>query len=198
MSQKNCEQTHYSREELESILGKVGTEVKVHRSVVFFNPKNIFLASHVRIDCFCLLSGGSQGIRIGNYTHLGAATHLFGGGGEILIEDFSNVSSRVSLFTSNDDYIDGTMTNPWISKQFKKLSEGSIKLGKHAIIGCGSIILPDIEIGLGASIGALSLVNRNVEECAVVAGIPIRKIRMRDTQFLELEKEFTKKSLINS
>ena len=32
---------NYSQEELEGFLGAVGTDVRIHRSVVFFNPKHI-------------------------------------------------------------------------------------------------------------------------------------------------------------
>ncbi len=181
---------NYSQEELLNLLGGVGLEVNIHRSVVFFNPKKIFIDSHVRIDCFCLLSAGEEGIHIGHHIHIGAGSYLFGGGGGIELESFSNISSRVSLFTSNDDYVEGYMTNPTIPDSHKKVSNGSISLRKHSIIGSGSILLPDIEIGIGAAVGALSLVKQSVEPYSIVCGIPAKDTgRKRNRSLLELEEK---------
>lgn len=182
--------TNYSQEQLKSLLGSVGEHVQIHSSVVFFNPKKIFISSHVRIDCFSLLSAGEDGIHISNHIHIGAGSYLFGGGGKIELDPFVNISSRVSLFTSNDDYIDGYMTNPMVPHHYKKVENGPISLKKHAIIGSGSIILPNVEIGVGAAVGALSLVKKSVEPCAIVCGIPAKKKAVRNQKFLELELEF--------
>lgn len=183
---------NYSQQELQYVLGSVGSNVSIHRSVLFFNPKNIFIGSNVRIDCFCLLSAGSEGIHIQNYIHIASSTHLFGGGGKIILEKYSNLSSRVSLFTSSDDYVDGSMTNPLIPAHYKKVEEGPITLRRHAIVGCGSIILPNVEVGLGGAVGALSLVKRDVEPFAIMGGIPARKIGERQQKLLEIEKKFEK------
>jgi dTDP-4-amino-4,6-dideoxy-D-glucose acyltransferase len=181
---------NYSQSELEELLGRVGSHVSIHRSVVFFNPQKIFIGSHVRIDCFCILSAGSQGIHIHNYIHIAASTHLFGGGEQILLEDFCNLSSRTSLFTSSDDYVEGYMTNPLIPISYKKVENGKIILRKHAIIGCGSILLPNVEIGLGGAVGALSLVKENIASFDIVGGIPAKKLGERDQKLIELEQEF--------
>lgn len=178
---------NYSTEELEELLGGVGSNVKIHRTVLFFNPKHIFIGSNVRIDCYSLLSAGASGIHIGNYIHIAASTHLFGGGGQILLEDFCNLSSRVSLFTSTDDYVEGYMTNPMVPEQYKKVDHGSITLRKHAIVGCGSIVLPHVEIERGGAVGALSLIKRDVPEFTIVGGIPAKKLGERDRKLLELE-----------
>lgn len=183
---------NYSLEELRALLGAVGSHVHVHRSVEFFNPKKITLGSHVRIDCFCVLSAGKEGIDIRNYIHIAANTHLFGSGGQILIEDFSNLSSRVSLFTSNDDYVEGHLSNPTIPENYKKVKQGPVILRKHAIVGCGSILLPSVEVGLGGAIGALSLVKKDVPEFFIMGGVPARKLGERSKELLNKEKEFLK------
>jgi galactoside O-acetyltransferase len=182
---------NYSYEELKEMLGYVGEHVQIHRSVAFFNPKDIFINSYVRIDCFCMISAGSDGVHIGKHVHLAPATHLFGGGGRIFFDDFSGISSRVSFFTSSDDYSEGHIANASISCAFRKVTNGSIILHRHALIGCNSVILPGVEIGFGGSIGALSLVKKSVEECALVAGIPAKKIGERNrAKLLEMEEKF--------
>lgn len=181
---------NYTIEELKTLLGSVGPNVNIHRSVEFFNPKKIHLGSNIRIDCFCLLSAGQEGIYLCDYIHIGAATHIFGGGGKVTICDYANISSRVSLFTSNDDYSGQTMTNPMVDTKYKNVTSGSIFINKHVIIGCGSIILPNVEINIGGAVGALSLVKTNVNEFEIVAGTPAKVISQRKKDILLLEKDF--------
>lgn len=177
---------NYSHDELKNLLGSVGENVAIHRSVIFFSPKNIFLGSTVRIDCHCVLSAGEEGIYLGDYIHMGVAAHLFGSGGKITIESFVGVSSRVSLFTASDDYSDGYLANPIIPEQYRKVDKGSILIERQGLVGCGSIVFPGITIGKGAAVGAMSLVKNDVAPGDLVAGIPAKKIGVRQsTEFLE-------------
>ena len=50
-------------------------------------------------------------------------------------------------------------------------------IGRHVWIGGGAIILPGVSIGDDAVIGAGSVVTRDVEAGAVVAGNPARRVR---------------------
>lgn len=181
---------NYTKEELINLLGSVGENVSVHRTVIFFNSKKIHIGNNVRIDCFCLLSAGHEGIYISNYVHIGSSSHLFGSGAKIFVGDFANISSRVSLFTSNDDYSGQTMTNPTISSKYKNVEVGFVSIDRHAIIGCGSIILPNVEIKTGGAVGALSLVKRTVKEFEIVGGVPAKTIGIRSQNVLQLAETF--------
>lgn len=182
----------YTQSELKSLLAHVGEQVSIHRSVVFFNAKNIAIQSNVRIDCFSILSAGEEGIQIGNHIHIGASTHFFGSGGKITLEDFATLSSRVSLFTSSDDYKDGYLTNPTVPNNYKKVETGSIFISRHCILGCGSIVLPNVLLKTGASIGALSLVKNSFEPFQIAAGIPATVIGERSKECLIHEQNFLK------
>ena len=180
----------YSDDELKELLYAVGQRVKIHRSVMFFNPKKISIASDVRIDCFCVLSAGEEGIYIGNYIHLGASTHLFGNGGQIVFGDFVGISSRVSFFTASDDYKEGFLMNPLIPNEYKKITKGPVILDRHVIIGCGSVILENVHLGLAASIGSLSLIKKSVLPFHMMAGIPAKFIGERSKDVLIHEERF--------
>lgn len=158
----------YSIEELQRLgLRSVGSGVKIHRTVVLFNPQNISIGNNVRIDCFSLLSAGGGGIEIGNCVHIAAGCYLFGSGGKIVLEHFSGLSSRVSLYTASDDYLDGYLTNPTVPDEFKKVRSGDVILRKHAVVGAGSVNLPRVEIKQGASVGALACVRKDIDAFAV-------------------------------
>jgi acetyltransferase-like isoleucine patch superfamily enzyme len=180
----------YTAEELRQMLGSVGENVAVNRSVVFYSPKNIHVGSNSRVDCFSVLSACSAGIVIGDHVHVSAYVGLFGASGKIQVESFCALSSRVTVFTSTDDYVDGFMSNPTVPDEFRKEQRGGVMFRKHALIGCGSVIMPGVTIEVGASVGALSFVNKNVPEFAVVVGIPCRIIGQRNRRLLELEEAF--------
>jgi galactoside O-acetyltransferase len=61
---------------------------------------------------------------------------------------------------------------------------------KHAVVGAGSIILPGVTIGLAASVGALTLVKKDVPDFEIVAGNPMRTLGKRDSVILENEARF--------
>ena len=54
---------------------------------------------------------------------------------------------------------------------------GPVEIGKNVMIGANCTILPGVRIGDGATIGAHSLVNRDVPPGALVAGVPARIVR---------------------
>jgi acetyltransferase-like isoleucine patch superfamily enzyme len=179
----------FSRDELDALLGEVGDNVSIHRSVVVFNGKQIRLASNVRIDCFSLLSAGDEGIEIGHHVHVAAGVHIFGGGGRVLIQPFCGLSGRVSLYTATEDYSEGYMSNPLVPEDLKKLKRGGITLGRHTLVGASSVIMPGVKTGIGAAIGALSFVNKSIPEFTIVSDNPLRKVGTRGKLLLELEKK---------
>jgi acetyltransferase-like isoleucine patch superfamily enzyme len=54
---------------------------------------------------------------------------------------------------------------------------GPVWIGRDATIGANTTILPGVVIGDGATVSAMSLVNRDVPPGAFVGGVPIRMIR---------------------
>jgi acetyltransferase-like isoleucine patch superfamily enzyme len=57
---------------------------------------------------------------------------------------------------------------------------GKVDIGKNSFIGGGTTILPGVEIGREAIVGANSLVNKDVKIRTVVGGVPIKLIKNRD------------------
>jgi galactoside O-acetyltransferase len=159
----------------------------VHPTALIFGAEHVTLGANVRVDAYAIITAGPGAVRIGDNVHIGAATHLFGTAG-ITIEDFANISSRVSLFSTNDDYTEGHLTNPMVPDELRKVTAEPVTIGRHAIVGCGAIVLPGVVVGEGAAVGALSLVKRDVDPFTVVAGTPARQVGVRDrARLLELE-----------
>lgn len=167
-------------------LASFGADVRIDAAARFYGAGRIEVGSHTRIDAFAVLSAGEGGIRVGNHVHI-AAHGFIAGAGQIELEDFANISGRVSIYSSNDDYTGATLTGPTVPDELKNVEVAPVRIGRHVIVGAGSVILPGVTIGEGAAIGALSVVKRDVEPFAVVAGTDGRVIGTRKRDLLELE-----------
>jgi dTDP-4-amino-4,6-dideoxy-D-glucose acyltransferase len=79
-----------------------------------------------------------------------------------------------------------------VPEQFKNVRHAPVHVGRHVIVGSGSVVLPGIILGDGSAVGALSLVNADCEEFGIYAGTPAKRISNRSKNLLELEREFLK------
>lgn len=176
--------------ELERIgFAAVGRDVHVSDRASFYGASRISLGDHVRIDDFCVISAGSGGVSIGQHVHVAVYTSLIGAG-RITIGDFCNLSSRVSIYSSSDDYSGASMTNPTVPDRYKRVEHADVTLGRHVIVGCGSVLLPGITLEDGVAVGALSLVKSSCSAFGIYAGNPARRIRERKRDLLALESRF--------
>ena len=66
----------------------------------------------------------------------------------------------------------------------------SVCLGRHVIIGAGSIVFPGVVVGDGCSVGAMALVNKSLEAWGVYSGNPAVRIKERKKNILELEDKY--------
>lgn len=178
----------YLDEEIQNIgLKSYGKNVKISRHACFYGAENIMIGNNVRIDDFCILSGK---IIMGDNIHVAAYTALYGGSDGIIIEDFANLSSRVSVYSVSDDYTGETMTNPTIPDEYKNVKSEAVRIGTHVIIGASSVVLPGVYLKEGSSFGAFSFINHSSEPWSINAGIPFKKIKNRSKNLLELEKKY--------
>ena len=82
------------------------------------------------------------------------------------------------------------MTNPTVPEAFTGVIHADVSIGRHVIIGAGSVILPGVVMEDGVAIGALSLVKNSCEAFGIYAGSPAKRIGNRNRRVLDLEKEF--------
>jgi galactoside O-acetyltransferase len=192
-AKRGIKMTWLSAEKIEQLgFASVGENVFLSSKASFYNCKNISIGNNVRIDDFCVLSAGEGGIVIGDYAHIAFFTSLIGMG-KIMVADFATLSTRVAIYSSNDDYSGQFMTNPMIPSEFTNVQHGDVKIGRHVIIGTGSIVLPAVILEDGVVVGALSLIRVNCEAFSVYCGVPAKKISERKKDLLELEKLFLSK-----
>lgn len=114
-------------------------------------------------------------------------------GDRLIIGKFCAIASGVQFIMNGANHaMDGLSTYPFNIFQggwetgfdpasFAEAGRGDTVVGNDVWIGTDATILPGVQIGHGAVIGAKSVVGTNVPDYAIVAGNPARVIRYRFT-----------------
>ena len=183
-----------TREQLNKIgFAKLGEHVFISDKASFHNPSKISMGSYVRIDDFSVLSAGNGGIELSDFVHIGCQSSLIGEA-KIKMGFYSGLSSKVSIYSSNDDFSGVSLPGVkiFIPEQFRKLSIKPVILENYTIIGSNSVILPGVTIGEGAVVGALSFVRKNCKPWFSYSGNPLRSVRRRSQEMLKFIPELKK------
>ena len=162
----------------------LGVNVKISDKASIYNADQIEIGDNSRIDDFCVVSGK---VIIGKYVHVAPFCLLAGGSEGIFMDDFSGLAYQVQVFSQSDDYSGRTLTNPTVPSSYKNESKKTIRLGRHVIVGAGSMIFPGVHIADGCSVGAMTLVSKNTDAWGIYVGNPARRIKERKKDLLELE-----------
>jgi len=182
---------YYPRHKLEKMGFKsLGRNVKISDRASIYNCHQIEIGSDSRIDDFCVISGK---VKIGRNVHITPMCLVAGGLPGVIISDFATIAYGSKIFAQSDDYSGGSMTNSTIPKKYKKEYKKKVVIGRHSIIGAGSVIMPGVNVLEGGAIGSMSLVLKSTESWTVYAGIPIKKLKSRKKDILDFEQKFLKK-----
>lgn len=187
--------TFYSREELLALgLKSVGEEVYIGRNTILYNPDQLSIGHDVRIDDFTIISGK---VTLGNYIHISHFCGLYGGTEGIIMEDFSGLSSKVTVYATSDDYTGASMTNPMVSHIYKPGAiNKATQIAKHSIVGCNSVVLAGVIVSEGCAVGTMTLCNRSTEPWGIYTGVPAQRRRERLRDIEQLEQQFLKDQTI--
>ncbi len=133
-------------------LGKCGENTDIGPTVRFGNfPENIFIGS-----------GCSLGIE--NHIYAGPNSKIIIGDGSMVGPFAFMTTEPFSMAKDNSD-------------EAHSGHEGNIEIGNDVRIGAHSIILPGVTIGDGASIGAGSILTKDVPAKTIFAGNPAKMIK---------------------
>lgn len=130
--------------------------------------ENIEFGDNIIIDDFVFIYA-KKPIRIGNYIHISSFSSITGGE-SLFMEDFSGLSSGVRIFTATDDFNDWGFGNPTIDAKYRNVRRAPVHIGKFAIIGANSVVLPGVSIGEGTSVSAGSVITKDLGAWGVYIG----------------------------
>jgi galactoside O-acetyltransferase len=173
----------YTQQQLKRMgFKKIGDSVLISKKASFYGIEKMSIGNNVRIDDFCILSGE---IILGSNIHISAFCVLYGVNG-IEIMDYSGLSARCTIYSASDDFSGDYLISPMVDKKFTNVTGGKVLVEKYSQVGAGCVVFPNLIIGEGVAVGALSLVNKSLESWGVFVGIPVKKIKDRKKGLLKL------------
>lgn len=120
--------------------------------------------------------GSGCDIEIGDYSEIGLNAYL---NRDVKLGTHVLMGQNVTILTTNHEFED---PNTWIHDQGVR-DRKPVVIGDDVWIGANSIILPGINIGKGAIIGAGSVVTKDLPPFAIAVGNPARVIRQRGSRY---------------
>lgn len=141
---------------LSALLGRKGVNVAIAPPFHVDFGENIRLGDHVEINMDCVFLDCNT-ITIGDNSGIGPGVHIY------TVTHPVSPSRRVALDRDGNPYWQ-SLTKP-------------VRIGRNVWIGGRSVILPGVTIGDNSTIGAGSVVTRDVPAGTLVAGNPAKIIK---------------------
>lgn len=175
---------------------KVGKGLIIGRNVIIRHPQKIVFGDFVTIDDNCIIDGrGGDGIEFEDNVLINRNCMILAKTGSIIfrkktslggnssVVSMSGVELGEAVLTAGGCAISAGLYSfdeldiPIMDQ--KVYSKGPITIGEYSWLGTNVTIVDGVKIGKGAVIGALSLVNKDIDDYAIAVGIPAKIIRKR-------------------
>ena len=154
----------------------LGDGVRVGRGVLCTHPETFEIGRGVFIGDQALIQGRFDGTCvIGDHVWIGPQSYF--DARNLVIEDHVGWGPGAKVLGSTH-----TATPIDVPIVATDLEIKPVRIGAWADIGVNAVILPGVTIGKGAIVGAGAVVAEDVAPFTVVAGVPARLIRRRDTE----------------
>lgn len=160
------------------------------RGKKYFKYGNGFTTGYnCRIEIFDTGLGGVEKIVLGQNCKIGDNVHI-AAGEKVIIGDNCLMASKIYISDINHGDYSGEFefSAPHIPPDSRKLYTKPVSIGNNVWIGENVCILLGVNIGNGCIIGANSVVNRDVPDNCMVAGIPAKVIKKYNNETFSWQK----------
>jgi len=158
---------------LRALCKSAGNELQVGPNVVLKHPETMEFGDSVFIGAQAMIQGRFDGAcRIGNHVWIGPQAYF--DARNLVLEDYVGWGPGAKVLGS--EHTGDPIDQPIIATP---LTIKAVVIGFGADIGTNATILPGVHVGANAIIGAGAVVNHDVPDYAVAAGVPAKIIRSR-------------------
>lgn len=169
---------------------KIGQNIIFEDNVRILGPGDIILGDNVYVGHNTVLQSYHQNkLIIGSNVWIGANCFINAAGG-IKIESDVGIGPAVKIITAVHDLKLDDL-GPIIDLPLKY---APVKIGQGCDIGIGATIMPGVTVAQGTQVGAGAVVTKNTTRYSIVAGVPAKKIGMR--QSVHEQKPIFKKNIL--
>jgi acetyltransferase-like isoleucine patch superfamily enzyme len=179
-------------------LGACGRGVVIGRNVTIRHPKKIRIGDHTAVDDYAVLDAkgdGNRGIRIGSGVMIGRNVVLSCKDGDLEIGDNTNIAQGCLIQSGRSVTVGANVlfgafcylvgggdhrserTDVPIIRQGQVIR--GIRVADNVWLGADVKVLDGVNVGRDAILGSGAVVNTDVPEFAVAAGVPARVLRDR-------------------
>ena len=161
-----------------SRLKSCGVDVRIAPSVVIRCPELVSIGDHCAIDDFVLIT---TALTLGDYIHIGPGVSIIGSRhATCTMDHFGAITAGCRLVCGSDDYLGSGMIGACIPDAYHAdVTYGTIRIGRHVVLGTNTVVHPGVAIGDGVATGSLTLVTRDLAPWHVYTGIPARMHKVR-------------------
>ena len=160
------------------ILAAGGILQTIYEGARIIGRENIRFGDPVLIDDFVLVVA-RETITLGDYVHLACFSSITGGQ-EVTLGDFVALSQGARILTGTDDFTGWGFGNSTLDEAYRNTTRAPVSIGRFCVIGANAVVLPGVTIGEGATVGANTVVTRDLEPWGVYLGN--RRLRDRDRE----------------
>ncbi len=158
-----------------SQFARLGEDVVFENGVLVFHPENIEIGSGVYVGHCSILKGYyNEKMVVGDGTWIGQQCFFHSAGG-LWIGRNVGIGPGVKIITSSHKCDD--LRKPILHNE---VVFSPVTIEDDCDIGTGAVVLPGTHIGHGVQIGAGAVVNSDMREYAIAAGVPAREIGTRN------------------
>lgn len=168
------------------------------------NPNVIYPIKGYDKEIYVKMTIKNPNIIVGDFTYIAdsefeshVTNHYEWNGDKLIIGKFCQIGKGVEFIMNGANHkmncvstfpfytLEGWNMEPLPNEELPQ--KGDTIIGNDVWIGQNAVILPGVNIGDGAIIGANSVVGRNVSPYTIVVGNPIKQIRKRfDDELIEI------------
>ena len=183
------------------LMGRVGKGVYFGQNVVLRHPHKIKIGDNVVIDDHVVLDAkgfDNDGILIGNGVFIGRGTIFNCKNGDIILGDRVNVGFNCHIYSASqvklgknvllaaNCYLIGG-THKYDRLDLSPLEQGreskGIELKENIWLGSNVQVMDGVTIGHDTIIGTSAVVNQDIPDYSIAAGLPAKVIKSRDDYY---------------
>lgn len=158
---------------MHALCKSVGNDLQVGPGLVLKHPETMEIGNSVFIGAQAMIQGRFDGIcRIGNHVCIGPQAYF--DARNMILEDFVGWGPGAKVLGSQ--HTGEPVDVPIIATP---LDIRQVVIGAGADVGTNATVLPGVRVGAHSIIGAGAVVNQDIPDYSIAAGVPARVIRSR-------------------